>query len=174
MVGRLMLLIAAGATNTAAAYPDGAPWGAADPDAAENCATCHFGSGPVLDSDAIEVDGWPHELVAGEIYELVLSFASQDAAIAGMQVLAREGDEEAGTFVAVPDTMECSGARARTTVPQPAENGTVAWRLDWQAPAEVDARVSLCIAITAANDDASAFGDTVHFRCVTVLPGTPR
>lgn len=164
----MLLLVGAGATNTASAFPDGAPWGSADPDAAENCATCHFSGDPVRNSNAIEIDGWPDEVAVGEVYELVVKFAAQDAAIAGMQVLIRSGDEEAGAFVEVPANTESSGAKARTIEPESFEDNAVTWTLEWQAPATADVPVSMCIAASAANDDASAFGDTIHFRCFRV------
>lgn len=170
----MLLAVGAGMTEAALAFPDGAPWGSADPDAADNCATCHFGNDPVLDSEAIAIEGWPDEVAAGEVYDLILRFAAPDASVSGMQVLVRNDDEEAGAFVKVPENTESSGAKARTIEPQSFEDDAVSWTLEWQAPATVDAPVSICIAASAANGDASAFGDTIHFRCVRASPGTLR
>ncbi len=170
----LCLLAAAGTTNMAAAYPDGAPWGSADPGAAENCATCHFSSDPILNSDAIEIDGWPRLVSAGDVYELVFRFAAREGASAGMQVLVRSGGAEAGAFLAAPDGLETDGAKARTTVPRPFTNGEVSWRLEWRAPDPENGRVTMCVGASAANGDASALGDTVHFRCVEAdIPDAP-
>lgn len=162
-----LLLCAAGA---ASAFPDGAPWGSADPEAAENCATCHFSEDPVTDSSALEVRGWPDEIAAGATYELVLRFTVANAGVAGAQLFVRSAGEEAGSFRTPAPAMETAGAAARTTAPQPVENAVASWRLTWQAPLKARAPVELCVGASAANADASPFGDTIHFRCFEAAP----
>ncbi|HEX5787315.1 MAG TPA: choice-of-anchor V domain-containing protein [Woeseiaceae bacterium] len=167
---RLAALAGLWVTGSAAAFPDGAPWGAADADAAEHCGTCHFGSDPVSDSDALSLSGWPETLDAERVYALVLRFEADGAATAGAQVLVRSAGAEAGAFVAVPADMETDGAKARTTRPRQVGDGPVAWKLEWRAPGASTAPVTFCAGAAAANDDASAFGDILHFRCFEAGP----
>jgi hypothetical protein len=145
------------------AYPEGAPWGASDPDAAENCESCHFDYAPVRASDALTVDGLPEKATAGERYDLVVRFNEPDAVIAGFQMIARDAGDEAGEFVSTQPNVEYVGAAIRSTEPLPA-SGAVEWLMTWTAPDSPGATVTVFVAAMRANDDGSPFGDQAHFR----------
>lgn len=144
------------------AYPEGAPWGAADPDAGETCASCHYDYEPVHDSPALGIDGLPEIAAAGERYDLVIRFAAVDAAVSGFQLLAvAEGG--AGRFISGDTAIEAIGAAGRSTRTVAAGDGA-SWSLTWEAPASGCSPVSLFLAAAAANDDQSPLGDTIHYR----------
>lgn len=148
--------------NAASAFPEGAPWGAADPDSVDSCSICHFDDDAVRDSAALSIVGLPEQPLPGESYELTIRFDEPDALIAGFQMLAK-GAEPAGAFAALSTDIEYVGSAIRSTDPS-ANNGTVTWRLTWTAPVVPGVEVTLFLAVMGANDDGSPFGDRVHFR----------
>jgi hypothetical protein len=94
---------------------------------------------------------------------LTLRFVDDAATTAGFQVLSDTGDCDAGRFEATADDIEVIGAAARSIAPRTI-NGTVNWTLAWHSPASADCPIAFTIAVTAANDDGSPFGDAVHYR----------
>jgi hypothetical protein len=111
-------------------------WGAANPAAEQHCATCHFESDPVRESSSLLIKGLPARLVSGQTYELQISS---------------------------DNNIEIIGAAIRSTAPARSEGG-VSWSIEWRAPDEVTLPIVFYIAATAANDDGSPFGDTIHYR----------
>lgn len=144
--------------SAAFAFPEGAPWGAANPDADEHCGSCHFGYDATLDSTSIFLNGLPDVVVPGKTYELRVTFADDEAAIAGFQSLATGGE-----FSADDEDIEYLGAAIRSTNPSPADTG-FQWTLSWTAPEAPDARVIIYVAVVGGNDDLSPFGDRAFFR----------
>ena len=161
-----LLLAAFAACAGAAAYPEGAPWGAADPAATESCLSCHFDGDAVDPSDAISIFGLPATAEPGRTYALVLKVASEDAAVAGFQLLASTDGQEAGLFGSPEVGVEHAGAAVRSTVPVPIEEAE--WSLLWSVPQEAGTSVTLLLAVTASNDDGSPLGDVVHYRSYIV------
>lgn len=160
---------AALATGAARAFPEGAPWGAADPAAERSCASCHFESDPVMQSDRLSISGLPARAEPGRVYELALALSDPDAVITGFQLIADAVDRPAGAFLADGDGVELAefGAAVRSTAPRAADGGSV-WTLRWQAPSRIDADIVFHAAAAAANDDGSPFGDVIHFRSYRV------
>jgi hypothetical protein len=148
--------------ENANAFPDGAPWGAANALAAENCSTCHSDRSAVSNSPDLTLSGLPDNLKPGETYELTVAFKSKFRT-AGFQILAGTTEQPAGTFVASAPGTEAVGASARSVLPLRQDDG-VAWGLRWQAPVNIKRSVVFYIAACAANEDASPLGDTIHFR----------
>ena len=149
----------------AAAYPDGAPWGSADPAAEETCASCHDDYDPVFDSDAITIEGLPESLRAGRSYPFTLVFESTMASTSGFQLLIRTTNDRPGELAAGANDIEVAGAAARSTSPRPID-GRVSWSLEWRTPNDVAGAVEFIIAASSANDDGSALGDTIHYRSI--------
>ena len=56
---QMVLVLTVFLLSDARALPDGAPWGAANPAADQNCAACHFSVDPVLASDDVVIRGLP-------------------------------------------------------------------------------------------------------------------
>ncbi len=162
-VALVTLAVAAFTLNAARAFPDGAPWGAANPAAEQHCASCHFEAEPVRDSAALSIDGLPPQPVPGATYELKIVFKDPDIVTAGFQLIANTGQEQAGTFVSSDADIEFIGAAVRSTATARSDDG-VTWAVEWQAPDEVTLPVVFYIAASAANDDGSPFGDTIHYR----------
>ena len=160
--GSLALIVMA-APRAAGAYPEGAPWGASDPDAAENCESCHFDYEPVRESGALTIDGLPDRAEPGRTYRLTVRFAEPDAIIAGFQMLARGDDDAVGAFTSTQQDVEFIGTAIRSTRPLPAAD-YAEWEMTWTAPARAGAEVTLLLAAMRANDDGSPFGDQAHFR----------
>ncbi len=146
----------------ASAYPEGAPWGAANPAAEQSCDSCHYDYDPVHDSDALRIDGLPAVARAGEEYELVVRFVHDEAASSGFQLITDGGEVSGGQFRVEADGLESIGAAARSTATRLRDEG-FEWTLWWQAPA-VTEQLILFVAASSANDDHSAFGDTIHYR----------
>ena len=158
---RLLFAVSAAALaliSAAAANPAGAPWGAANPGAALSCATCHFDYDPALASEAVTLAGLPAHVRGGETYKLTLLLAESDAVVAGFMLSA-----SGGTFAVVSQDVEVRGREARSTKAVAARAG-VQWRIDWTAPADLHEDIIFYTAINGANDDASPFGDIIHFR----------
>jgi len=146
------------------AFPDGAPWGAADPEAEETCSSCHFDNDVVLDSEAIGIEGLPERFTPGEVYELVLKFTAPEASTAGFLISATEGSD----FMAVAENTERNKNEIRSTAPLKNDSGA-SWKMEWRAPGATVKEVMFYIAANAANNDASSFGDHIHYRKIIVL-----
>ena len=147
----------------AAAYPDGAPWGAASLDNVETCSSCHFETDPVRESAAITVERVDHAEEPGARQVLRIRFEHSGAATAGFQILSGTGSCAEGRFEAPADDIEVFGNAARSTAPRTVD-GAAVWSLAWLPPASPGCTMTFKIAVTAANDDGSPFGDVVHYR----------
>lgn len=163
---RLMALsiFVAAAPAPLSAFPDGAPWGSADPDGAQSCASCHYFEDAVQRSDAILVTGLPDKVEQGKTYSFSLSLVDTDYATMGFLMAASRGQ-----FVSVHDEKtETHETMARSTAPKRADDEASYWTLEWAAPAELPVGdvVTFNIAINASNDDASPFGDVIHYRTI--------
>lgn len=148
------------AAPPAFANPDGAPWGSADPDTLQSCASCHFDHEPIGRSLSIVLSGLPEYLSPGEAYDLVLRFSAERGATAGFLLSA-----SSGSFHPLDSETQGNGAEIRSVKPAVA-NAVVEWLFQWRAGEEADGLVVFRAAANAANDDASAFGDEIHFRKV--------
>ncbi len=156
--GLSVLLGAAFSMMGAAANPNGAPWGSADPDVAQNCSSCHFDGAPSVNSHLLSLAGLPEFIAAGETYQLTLGLAPGDAMIAGFMLSAN-----AGAFHHPGEGVETNEQEARSVRPVPASAGAQ-WKLKWTAPADLSGDVIFYAAVNGANDDASPFGDIIHYR----------
>jgi hypothetical protein len=153
--------------NAAMAFPDGAPWGAANPAATDHCANCHFDSDPVHNSPALSVEGLAEVMKPGNDYPLTIVLADTNAVIAGFQLIASADDQPVGLFTTEEPNAETAGAAIRSTAPVPSE-GIVRWMLNWHAPESGKQPIVFHVAATAANHDGSPFGDLIHYRAYTV------
>lgn len=162
-VGALLLSVVV----AAGAYPEGAPWGAANPAADQSCDSCHYDYDPVRDSAALTLVGLPAAAEAGREYELVVRFEQPEAASSGFQLITGTGGESDGEFRAVADAIEAIGAAARSTATRLRDDG-FEWQLWWRAPDDAQA-LTVFLAASSANDDQSPFGDTIHYRQYDVL-----
>lgn len=151
----------------ASAYPEGAPWGASDPDAAESCESCHFDYEPVRASHALSIAGLPDKAEPGKTYVLTVRFDESGAVVAGFQMIAKAVDDAAGKFESTQPNIEYFGAAVRSTAPL-ANEGVVEWKLTWTAPDAAGGVVTVFLAAMRANDDGSPFGDQAHFRSFVV------
>lgn len=155
--------------SDACAFPDGAPWGAANPAIEQDCANCHFGTEPVLASPALVIQGLPKSPEPGETYELKITFDDPAIVVAGFQLFAQVSGGDAGTLTASGDDVEFIGASIRSTAPLKSA-GTATWSVQWHAPAALREPIEFFIAASAANDDGSPFGDTIHFQSYRLTP----
>jgi hypothetical protein len=160
LIGLLMGLGAGLAAATAVAFPDGAPWDAAE---GEGCHACHFDAPPVEASEALSLSGLPQVARPGEIYPLLIVLRVHDASRAGFLVAARQGAAPSGRFSSTDNRTEADGAEARSSLSGAELEGTgeARWALLWQAPATA-APVRFSIWANAANGDDSPLGDTTH------------
>jgi len=163
-----LMMLAPGAT---AAFPDGAPWSAAE---GEGCASCHF-DGPLrAESEAIEVDGLPEQLRPEKRYQLTIRFTHAPMETAGFLLAAEQTEGRIGTFeTEVEDgSVETQGALARSSAPEAAieNDGQAVWIINWRTPARIDGPVRLILWANAGNGDASPFGDSIHRRTILLRP----
>ena len=159
----LAIAIAIVAYSSAFAFPEGAPWGAANPDAEDNCSGCHFDYDAIRDSTALTLDGLPARLTPGGTYDFTIRFADPDAVIAGFQMIATPADQRSGNFTSAAENVEFIGAAIRSTKPRKMDD-EVSWSLRWSAPDPIEKTIMFYLAVTGSNDDGSPFGDRIHFR----------
>ncbi|MEL6868796.1 MAG: choice-of-anchor V domain-containing protein [Pseudomonadota bacterium] len=159
-------LVAVIATQIARAYPEGAPWGAADPAADQHCASCHWERDPVYESNAITLQGLPEQLRPNTEYELALVFSDAAAVVSGFQLIIAADGHRAGTLSAHSDDIAINviESSARSTAVQRLDAGATTWRISWRTPATLSGPITLFTAASAANDDQSPFGDQIHYR----------
>lgn len=161
--GQLGVMIAVIHAEPAIAFPDGAPWGAADPGAEQHCAACHFDFDPKLESSSLSIRGLPKKLEPNTTYDLEIVFEDTADVVAGFQLLAQTANGRAGTFNTDVANVEFVGASVRSTAPQKAY-GRVAWKMRWRTPVNFVSPITFYLAVSAVNDDGSPFGDTIHFK----------
>ncbi len=148
--------------GVAHANPDGAPWGSADPNAAQNCASCHYDGEPVQDSGSVVFTGLTSRIEPGKLYNMVLIFAKPKGAATGFLAVATQGK-----FSSPDDpNLEADGAQIRSTSTTRIGDRAL-WRVQWRAPIEPIKDVTFFVAVNAGNDDQSPLGDQVHFKTVT-------
>ena len=156
------------AAGAAFAHPDGAPWGSADPAAAENCASCHFDAEPINDSPAISMEGtW-----AAPAFHFVLTFDKPEDAVAGLLAAVVDGDGKlAGSLHTEDAQLETFGAEVRSIAPAK-NSGAVQWpreyAIEWRPENDIPETLYLVVAVNAANDDASPFGDRIYFSSFSI------
>lgn len=83
--------------------------------------------------------------------------------VAGFQLIAVALGIDAGTFTSSDDNVETIGAAVRSTAPATGER-RVSWQVVWHAPHKIPSTIIFYAAASAANDDGSPFGDTIHYR----------
>lgn len=154
--------------GVAHANPDGAPWGAADPNAAQNCASCHYDNEAVMDSPLIVLAGdFPGRIEPDQEYEIMLLFGKiENKANIGFMASSKSGETVIGEFVSIFDAIEIRGGEVRSNVPERNTQNAI-WPLKWRAPNEPIKDVTFFFAVNAGNDDQSPLGDQVHFKTVT-------
>lgn len=166
-LGIALFICAAFAPNAAHAFPDGAPWGAANPAAEQHCASCHFEVEPVHDSGALSIDGLPSTPVPGASYTLTIIFDDPEIVTAGFQLIA-----QTGTFTSAETDVEFVGSAIRSTAPARSEKA-VTWTVEWHVPNKLALPILFYIGASAANDDGSPFGDAVHYRWYRIGRDSP-
>lgn len=151
-----------GLVSAAFANPDGAPWGTANPGADENCHSCHFDGDAVLNSNDLSLSGLPDQITAGGTYILKVSLVDCDAVAAGFQMIA-----SGGQFWSGEDAIEAEANQIRSAKLRRLEDrAEISWAVFWRAPETLSETIDFQIAVNASNDDASPFGDTIHFKSV--------
>lgn len=160
---RWQLLLTYLAAASAAAFPDGAPWEAAQQ---EGCNQCHFDAAVTRDSKAVEIVGLPGSFAPGRRYRLTLRLVAEDMQTAGFLLTALAGTEPAGRFVAVDDRVATALAQARSTEAgtRLQSAGVAEWAVEWIAPETAADAVLFLVWANASNDDRSPFGDATHRR----------
>lgn len=164
MIGRILLVMAiAVAPAVVLAFPDGPPWGSANPAANQDCAACHFVNEPVRESEGLAIEGLPEELQTSTTYDLEITFVSPHIVVAGFQLIAQAAGRDVGTLTSVADDIEYVGSSMRSSAPRRGL-GQATWRIKWSTPENIPGPVDVFLAASAANDDGSPFGDTAHFK----------
>ncbi|MEO0574718.1 MAG: choice-of-anchor V domain-containing protein [Pseudomonadota bacterium] len=167
VLGLILALLPQGVS----AYPEGAPWGAADRAETDHCASCHWERSPQYSSASITLAGLPDKATTSQRYSLILSLKDSAMKISGFQVIAIADGQPAGQFiVAAQSKLETAalGTMVRSTAPAAALAERVRWRFQWHAPSLLRSPIVFLIAVSAANDDGSPFGDTIHYRRIEV------
>lgn len=147
-----------------------------------NCRACHADY-PLNDGGTLTIEGAPERFQPGQAYQLRVVIRHPELRRAGFQLSARFADgpakgRQAGTLAvadaSVATVIEHEGityaqhTRAGTATASPGEH---AWAITWTAPTDVSADVILHVAVNAANDDLSEFGDRIHTSSVVVRVG---
>ncbi len=167
-----------GAAAIASANPNGAPWGSADPAAAQNCSSCHFDGEAVHDSDSISVFFQKGRLEPNDRETFYVQFKNPLNKKAGFQIMA-----SAGKFTSQHDDIEANSAQARSIAPRDNSSwpqiigiayvsDVTIWKLDWTPPERPDGDIYFWIAMNESDDDGSPLGDQVHYKTIEkIMPG---
>lgn len=163
----LCFVVLASLTNVTA-FPEGAPWGAADPTVRDHCASCHWERPERMQSSQLQLSGLPKRLQAGETYALSVTLSDKKMRISGFQLLADANGQTAGEFISRDANVETAlvGTAIRSVQPVNALAGRVRWKLQWRAPSTLNSPVTFTLAAAAANDDGSPFGDVIHYKTI--------
>lgn len=154
--------------QVAGAYPEGAPWGAADPNDVGSCATCHFDKDTVHGSSSLTIAGLTEKLTPNTSYDLVVTFVNPGGVAAGFQMIAWAENQDAGFFSSECEDTETVGSKIRSTAPTIKE-GPVSWAVQWRTPPTKNTTIRIYLAAIAANHDQSPLGDRVHFRSYNIV-----
>lgn len=156
----------------ASAYPNGAPWGSADPKAAQNCSSCHFDSDPRLQSPVVRIVGdIPEAYSSGANYGFIVTVRAPEGAKVGFALKALSTGDQAGNWSPEGQELESSGNEVRSVKPKYSTNdGFVFWGIRWTAPKAADDPVTFYLAVNISNDDDSPFGDEIHYFTFSIPP----
>ncbi|MEM9619080.1 MAG: choice-of-anchor V domain-containing protein [Pseudomonadota bacterium] len=174
LAGLIALFVFAAAPFPSGAFPDGAPWGSADPSGAQNCASCHFDSEAVLSSDALFFLGSvPEKILAGEAYSFGVASLADINSVVGFLLAATCEGEPCGVFLPGESGQEVNGSQIRSTELQTpfskgGASGIASWIVQWRAPIDLTSPVDFHFAVNIANDDQSPLGDQIHYRSHTI------
>ena len=154
------------------AFPDGAPWGAANPANPDHSASWHWERPARANSQQLELDGLPERVRSGGVYALTVTLSDPTMQISGFQIVAEADGQPAGEFSARDERLESAliGTMLRTMTPADALAGRVRWQFEWQAPATIGSPVIVYLAASAANNDGSPFGDVIHYQQYMITP----
>lgn len=163
MKKRLIGCAAALCATPAFAFPDGAPWRSADPNAALNCTSCHFDGEAIKNSDQIYLSGVPASPKPNNDYLLGVLVTDARAEIAGYLL-----ESSAGSFVPIVREQDPEPNAVRSLKPEQLVAYETEWRVVWTAPDEIPDRLVFLLAVNFADNDGSPFGDIIHFRTIEI------
>ena len=146
------------------AYPDGAPWGSADPNAVQNCSSCHFDGEVFFESEAIRLFVSPIACEERSVLPMRLTLVSQHASVAGFAMRTSAGE----FFNNEQHGLESAPQELRSTTPVKLKDAEIGWPLLLLVKDQGVERVTLDVAINAANNDGSPFSDEIHYRTFEV------
>lgn len=147
--------------SVALAFPDVAPWGSADPDNTESCASCHFDGEPIVDSLNVSLVGIVQGVSPGKEYRLAFRLADVNSVVAGFMAQASAGEFSSNRA----KNLEAKDNMIRSTEPV-RPFGRIVWNVRWTAPEDLTGldEVAFDLAINASNHDGSPFGDQIYYR----------
>ena len=134
------------------------------------CHACHFGGDVNGGEGTLSVEGLPGSVRPGHSYRITVTLTAEMKRSGFMLSIRHPDGAQAGRLVpldtarvavATPDSSAVEYAHhtlAGTSLPKP---NRASWTVRWTAPPAGDSAV-LHVAVNAANDDASEFGDDVY------------
>ncbi len=141
-----------------------------------SCRECHF-DGPTRPPEMLSLGGVPERYQPGALYRLEVSINDTTARVGGFQLAARvaagpHAGRQAGTLCALGKRVAVA-ADTVTGIQYASHAGaapadSLAWRVEWLAPAEDVGAVIFHVAANSANDDDSMLGDVIVLRSWTI------
>lgn len=165
-------------------YSDGPPPGHTGGFGEPTCTECHSDRPLNEGAVSIRIRGIDSVYAPGAPIRLEVVFEQPELEMAGFQLAARwldskDAGSQAGAFRALNDRIEVLTASSGVQYVQhtftgtsPAQSGLAVWAVEWTAPevGEGPGAVAIDVAVNAANDDFSEYGDRIFRRRFVLRP----
>lgn len=151
-----------------AAFENGPPPGHTGAPGQPDCTICHFGNDANAEGGSVKLDGVPATYLDGQQYAISVTLEHNVLPIGGFQLAiqdiagnpagklaANPGDEEIMSIGGNSDIHHIKPRRRRD------DDSGIRWTVVWTAP-DGNRELIISVAAVAANDDASALGDSVY------------
>jgi len=151
-----------------AAFENGPPPGHSGAPGQPDCTICHFGNDANTEGGSVKLDGVPATYQDGQQYAISVTLEHNVLPIGGFQLAIQDiVGNPAGKLAANPGDEEIMSISGNSYIhhikPRRRREDVsgIRWTVVWTAP-DGNRELIISVAAVAANDDASALGDSVY------------
>jgi len=151
-----------------AAFENGPPPGHSGAPGQPDCTICHFGNDANTEGGSVKLDGVPATYQDGQQYAISVTLEHNVLLIGGFQLAIQDiVGNPAGKLAANPGDEEIMSISGNSYIhhikPRRRREDVsgIRWTVVWTAP-DGNRELIISVAAVAANDDASALGDSVY------------
>ena len=161
-----------------AAFENGPPPGHTGAPGQPDCTVCHFGNDVNAEGGSVKLDGVPATYLVAQQYAISVTLEHNVLPIGGFQLAIQDiAGNPVGKLAANPGDEKIMSIGGNSYIhhskprKQRDDDSGIQWTVVWTAP-EGNRELIISVAAVAANDDASALGDSVYTAVARVNPSS--